>query len=132
MSLSNDMQAIPRLFGNAVEQLGKLVQNEANLARAEIGQKLGQAKLGATYLAVAGIFAIPALVVLFIALAIWLSTAFALTPVTGYVIAGALGAAIALVLALTGMSHLKPENLTPTVTLREVERDIQTAKELAR
>lgn len=132
MSLSNDMQAIPRLFGNAVEQLGKLVQNEANLARAEIGERIGQVKLGATYLAVAAVFAIPAAVVLLIALAIWLSTAFALTLVTGYVIAGALGAVIALVLALTGMSHLKPENLTPTVTLREVERDIQTATELAR
>jgi hypothetical protein len=132
MSLSNDMQMIPRLFGNAVEQLAKLVQNEANLARAEIGQKFAQVKLGATYLAGAAIFAIPALVVLLIALAIWLTTAFALAPATGYLIAGALGAIVALVLGLTGMSHLKPENLAPTVTMREVERDIQTAKELAR
>lgn len=132
MSLSNDMQAIPRLFGNAVEQLGKLVQNEASLARAEISEKLGQAKLGATYLAAAAIFAIPALVLLLIALAIWLSTAFALAPATAYLIAGAAAIVVALVLAMTGMSHLKPENLTPKVTLREVERDIQTAKELAR
>jgi hypothetical protein len=30
------------------------------------------------------------------------------------------------------MSYLKPENLKPQVTLREVERDVATAKELAR
>jgi len=34
MALSNDLNAIPRLFGDAVEQLGKLVQNEVQLARA--------------------------------------------------------------------------------------------------
>ena len=82
--------------------------------------------------AVAAVLAIPALVVLFIALAIWLSTAFELTAATGYLIAGGAGIVVALVLALMGMSHLKPENLTPSVTMREVERDIETAKELAR
>jgi uncharacterized membrane protein YgcG len=132
MSLSNDIQAIPRLFADAVEQLAKLVQNEAQLARAEIGQKFGQAKLGAAYLAAAATLAIPAVVVLLIALAIWLNTAFALTPAVGHLIAGALGVVVALVLGLTGMSYLKPDNLTPKVTIRAVERDIQTAKELAR
>jgi hypothetical protein len=132
MSLSSDIQAIPRLFADAVEQLAKLVQNEAQLARAEIGQKFGQAKLGAAYLAAAAILAIPAVAVLLIALALWLSTAFALNPATGYLIAGAVGVVVALVLGLTGMSYLKPDNLTPKVTIRAVERDIQTAKELAR
>ena len=132
MSLSNDIHAISSLLGDAVQQLGKLVQNEAQLARAEIGHKLGQAKLGAAYLAGAAILAIPALVVLLIALALWLSTAFVLAPATGYFIAGAAGAVVALVLGLTGMSHLKPDNLTPKVTMHEVERDIQTAKVLAR
>jgi hypothetical protein len=132
MSLSNDIQAIPRLLADAVEQLAKLVQNEAQLARAEIGQKFGQAKLGAAYLAAAAILAIPAVVVLLIALAIWLTTAFALAPAVGHLIAGALGVVVALVLGLIGMSYLKPDNLTPKVTIRAVERDIQTAKELAR
>jgi hypothetical protein len=115
-----------------VEQLAKLVQNEAQLARAEIGQKFGQAKLGAAYLAAAAILAIPAVVVLLIALAIWLTTAFALAPAVGHLIAGAVGVVVALVLGLTGMSYLKPDNLTPKVPIRAVERDIQTAKELAR
>ena len=47
MSLSEDFNAIPKLFGDAVEQLGKLVQNEAQLARAELSQKITQAGIGA-------------------------------------------------------------------------------------
>jgi hypothetical protein len=132
MSLPNDIQAIPRLLGSAVEQLAKLVQNEANLARAELGQKFGQAKLGVAYLAGATIFAIPALGIMLVALALWMAAAFHLSPPAAHLIAGALAAAVALALGMTGLSYLKTENLTPSVTLREVERDIQTAKELAR
>ena len=47
MSLSSDIRSIPELFGDAIAQLGKLVQNEAQLARAEISQKINQAKLAA-------------------------------------------------------------------------------------
>lgn len=132
MSLSNDIHAIPGLVGDAVEQLAKLVQNEAQLARAEISQKVTQAGIGAAYLAGAAILAIPVLVVLLIALALWVSSAFALAPAAGYLIAGAVGGIAALGLGLAGMSYLKPENLTPKVTMRQVERDMQTAKELVR
>ena len=55
MSLSSDLNAIPRLFGDAVEQLGKLVQNEVQLARAELSQKITQASIGAAYIAGAAI-----------------------------------------------------------------------------
>ena len=132
MSLSNDINAIPRLLGDAVEQLGKLVQNEAQLARAEISAKVTQAGIGAAYLAGAAMLVIPVLVVLLIALALWLSGAFALSAAASYAIAGAIGAVVAGALGLMGMSYLKPDNLTPKVTMRQVERDIQTAKELAR
>jgi hypothetical protein len=33
MTLSNDVREIPRLFGEAVDQLGKLVRNERSLRR---------------------------------------------------------------------------------------------------
>ncbi len=36
MSISDDVRTIPALFGDAIEQLGKLVQNEVQLARAEL------------------------------------------------------------------------------------------------
>jgi putative superfamily III holin-X len=131
MPLSDDLHTIPRLFGDAVEQLGKLLQNEARLARAELTQKIAQAGIGAAYLLGAAIFCIPVLVVLLIALALWL-TQLGLSPVVAHLAAAACGVGISIVLALIGMSHLKPENLKPKVTIQQVERDVATAKELAR
>ena len=131
MALSNDLNAIPRLFGDAVEQLGKLVQNEVQLARAELAQKMTQASIGAAYVTGAAILSIPVLVVLLIAMALWL-TQLGLSPVVAHLAAAACGAVISVILAMVGMSHLKPENLKPKVTMRQVERDITTAKEMAR
>ncbi len=54
------------LFGDAVEQLGKLVQNETQLAKAELTQKITQAGIGAAYIGGAAILFIPVLVVLLI------------------------------------------------------------------
>jgi hypothetical protein len=132
MALSDDLHCIPRLVGDAVEQLGKLVQNEAQLARAELSEKLTLASMGAAYLACAGILAVPVLVLLLIALALWLTAAFGMSPATAHVLAAAAGAIVSLVLALVGLSYLKPENLKPKVTIRQVERDMEAAKEMAR
>lgn len=131
MALSDDLNVIPKLFGDAVEQLGKLVQNEAELARAELSQKLAQAGIGAAFVGLAGLFSVPVLVLLLIAFALWL-TQLGFAPVTAHLLAAAAGAVVALILGLMGMSYLKPANLKPRVTMREVERDIATAKELVR
>jgi hypothetical protein len=131
MALSNDLNAIPRLFSDAVEQLRKLVQNEVHLARAELGQKMTQAGIGAAYVGGAAILSIPVLVVLLITLALWLAQ-MGLSPVLAHLAAAACGAVIAAILAMIGISHLKPDNLKPKVTMRQVERDVATAKELAR
>jgi thiol:disulfide interchange protein len=74
---------------------------------------------------------IPVLVVLLIAMALWL-TQLGLSPVVAHLAAAACGAVISVILAMVGMSHLKPENLKPKVTMQQVERDITTAKEMAR
>ena len=130
MALSDDLHTIPQLFGDAVEQLGKLVQNEAQLAKAELSQKITQAGIGAAYVGAAAMLCIPVLVILLIALALWL-TQIGLSPVAAHLASAAVGAVICGILAMTGMSYLKPENLKPKVTIREVERDVATAKELA-
>jgi hypothetical protein len=131
MSLSDDIRVIPGLFGDAVEQLGKLVQNEVNLAQAEMSQKITQAGMGAAYLVGAAVLAIPVLVVLLIALALWL-TQVGLFPVTAYLVSAACGATGSAILAMVGKTYLNPENLKPKVTLQQVNRDLITAKELAR
>jgi len=131
MALSEDLHAIPRLFGNAVEQLGKLVQNEAQLARAEMSQKIAQAGIGVAFVGGAAILCVPVLVVLLLALALWL-VELGLSPPLAHLAAAGCGALACAVLALIGSQYLKPDSLKPKVTMQQVERDVATAKELAR
>lgn len=131
MSLSQDLNDIPKLFGDAVEQLGKLVQNEAQLARTEMAEKITQAGIGTAYLAGAAALCIPVLVMLLIALSILLIQS-GLSPVAAYLTSAVVGAILSGILAAIGFNRLKPENLTPHVTIKEVSRDVATAKELAR
>jgi|1185.fasta_scaffold02915_3 Putative Actinobacterial Holin-X, holin superfamily III len=131
MGLADDINAIPRLFGDAVEQLGKLVQNEAQLAKAELSQKITQAGIGAAYIGGAAVLLIPVLVLLLMAVADWF-VAMGLAPASAHLAAAGCGAIICGVLAGIGLSYLKPEQLKPKVTIQQVERDVATAKELAR
>lgn len=131
MSLSNDVRSIPALFGDAIEQLGKLVSNEVQLARAEIAEKVTQAGMGVAYVAAAGVLMIPVLVVLLITLALWLNQ-MGMSPVVSHLIAAAVGAMVSLILGLVGLNHLRAKKLMPYVTIRQVERDVAAAKELAK
>lgn len=131
MSLSDDTRTITSLVGDAVEQLGKLMQNEVQLAKAELSEKAARAGMGAAYLGAAAILTIPVLVVLLVSLALWLGQ-MGLSPPLAHLLAAAVGAAVAVVLALLGKSYLTPANLTPKVTMRQVERDVAAAKELTR
>ena len=129
--LTEDLHAIPGLVSDTAEQLGKLLQNEAQLARAELSQKVSQAATGAAYVIGAAILSIPVLVLLLIALALFLVQQ-GLSPALSHLISAGVGLAISAVLAMIGAKYLKPDNLKPHVTLHQVGRDIQTAKELAR
>jgi hypothetical protein len=129
--LTDDLHAIPGLLSDTAEQLGKLLQNEAQLARAELSQKMSQAATGAAYVIGAALLSIPVLVLLLIALALFLVQQ-GLSPALAHLIAAGVGLAISAVLAVVGARYLKPAELKPQVTLHQVERDIQTVKELSR
>jgi hypothetical protein len=131
MTLSHDVREIPRLFGDAVEQLAKLVRNEAQLAQAELSQKVTLAGIGAAYIAGAAMLAVPVLVLALIALALWLGQ-MGLNPALAHLVAAAVGLAVSVTLAVVGKSYFTPANLTPKVTLRQVEKDVAAVKEMAR
>ena|ERR1043165_362898 len=127
--IADDMRSIARLFGDAVDNLSKLIQTEIQLARTEITQKATQAGIGAGMLVGALFFLTPALVLLLIAFAIWL-TQLGFSPVTAHLLAGCIALVISAILAGIGISRLKPEALTPKNTISEVRRDITAAKEM--
>ena len=131
MSLSQDLRTIPSLLGDAVEQLGKLMQNEAQLARAELSEKVGIAMRGMLMMGAAAILVIPVLVMLLLALALALHSA-GLSAWLAALVSALAGGAVAAILLLVGRTHLRAEKLTPRVTLHELEADVGAAKELVR
>lgn len=124
-------ETIPQLVGDALDQLGKLINNEVQLARAEFAQTVARAGKGAALLAAAGLMFVPTAVMLMIAFALFL-TQRGFSPVTAHLISTGVGLAVMAVLALVGMSYLKVENLKLKVTAQQLERDVATAKELAK
>jgi len=128
--IAEDVRSISRLFGDALDNLSKLIRTEIQLARAEITEKASSAAVGIGMLFGALLLLVPCLVLFLIAFAIWL-THLGLSPVTAHFLSGCIALLLSAGLAFLGSSRLKPSALKPKVTIREVERDVAAAKEMA-
>jgi len=130
MSMDNrtDSRSVSDLLSEALQQVGKLIQNELRLARAEMGAKAAQAGMGIGMLVGAALVTIPALVLLLMALAGWF-VHLGLGPAVSDLLAGVIGLLISGGLAWLGMNRLKPENLTPNRTLDQLEQDAAAVRE---
>lgn len=131
MTAPNDTRSIADLLGNAVSQLGKLIGNEIQLARAELSQKLSQGAEGVAFLVGALVASIPALVMLSIGIALFLVQRGFSAP-TAYLSVAGVDGLIAVALAVVGMNRLKVEKLKPTITLQQLARDLDAVKESVR
>ena len=124
-------RSIPELFSDAVGQLGKLVGNEFELARAELSEKASQAGRAVGLIGAGAVFLIPALVLLLMAVAAMLISG-GFSAAAAYFMTGAGAALISGALIATGLSRLSGDALKPTMTLEQVERDKIAAKEMVR
>ena len=127
----NDLRALSTLFGDALSQFAKLFQNEVDLAKAELGEKVQ--KVGGALVFVAGgaVLVIPALVMALFALSAALITAGWSQPVA-YLTSAIVAAVIAGVLFAIGLNRLDARNLAPHETIRQLEKDKDTAKGMVR
>ncbi|MEZ5763717.1 MAG: phage holin family protein [Xanthobacteraceae bacterium] len=125
----DELKATASLAGDALSQFAKLFQNEVDLAKAEVAEKASQAARAAGLLVGAAILAIPVLTMVLFALAALLIARDWSEPIA-YLVAALVGAIIAGVLAYFGMRKLAPENLTPSETLGQLQKDKQAVKGL--
>ncbi|EPX83121.1 hypothetical protein ruthe_02738 [Rubellimicrobium thermophilum DSM 16684] len=127
MSQDDDPRPMGALLGDAINQVTRLVRGEIALARAELAQNVRQAGMGVAMLAIAGLLALVALHVLAAALVAALAPA--MGPGWAALLVGGATLVLAGLLLLRGLAILRPENLTPTRTIRNVQADAQTIKE---
>jgi uncharacterized protein YacL len=123
-----DGRPVSELFADALKQLSKLMGNELQLARAEIAVKASEAMSAVGLVVGAGLFLIPALVVLLMALAAWIEE-FGTRSSIAHLMAGAVGLVIGGILAGIAMNRLKANPLVPKRTLEQLQRDVAAAKE---
>ena len=128
MAMTRDQRSVSELFSDAINQFSRLIRNEVSIARAEIASKATNAAMGLGLLVGATLFVIPSLVLVLLALSAWLSELGLSDPLAN-LLAGVVGLLISGVLACMGKTRLNPENLKPTRTINELQRDVAAVKE---
>ena len=131
MTTKTDLRAISHLFGDALSQFSKLFQNEVDLAKAELGEKVQQIGGAVGLIAAGAVFVIPAIVMALFALSAALIAGGWSQPVS-YLMSAIVAAVLAGILFAVGMNRLDARHLAPRETLRQLEKDKDTVKGMVR
>jgi membrane protein implicated in regulation of membrane protease activity len=131
MNTQSDVRTISTLLGDALSQFAKLFQNEVDLAKAELGEKVQQVGWAVGFFAAGAVLVIPALVMALFALSAALITGGWSQPIS-YLISAIVAAVLAGVLFAVGVNRLDARNLAPRETMRQLEQDKDTVKEMVR
>lgn len=131
MTTQSDLRVISGLLGDALSQFAKLFQNEVDLAKAELGEKVQQVGGAMGFIAAGAILVIPAVVMALFALSAALIEAGWSQPIS-YLASAVIAAVLAGVLFAVGINRLDARHLAPRETMRQLEKDKDTVKEMVR
>ena len=131
MSTRSDFGTISTLLSDALSQFAKLFQNEVDLAKAELAEKVQRVGFAVGFLAAGAILVIPALVMALFALSAALMAA-GWSPAISYLVCAVGAAAVAGALFAVGMNRLDARNLAPRETISQLEKDKATVKDMVR
>ena len=127
----NDLRTISTLLGDALSQAATLFQNEVDLAKAELGEKVQKVGSALGFVAAGAVLVIPAIVMALFALSAELVDA-GLPPPGAYFVSAIVAAVVASVLFAIAISRLNARNLVPHETIGQLEKDKNTVKGMVR
>ena len=131
MTTQSDLRGISGPLGDALSQFAKLFQNEVDLAKAELGEKVQQIGGAMGFIAAGAILVIPAVVMALFALSATLIQAGWSQPLS-YLASAVIAAVLAGVLFAVGINRLGARHLAPRETMRQLEKDKDAVKEMVR
>jgi hypothetical protein len=117
-------RSVGELFADLSHQLGDLIQQEARLAKAELGTKLASAGKHAAMVGAAAIFGLTAVIAVAAAVALLL-VEMGVAPWLSAVITAALMALTAFVLAQSGLAALRKTSIAPVETIHSLKETSQ-------
>jgi len=120
-------RSLPEVFSDTLNDFADLFRKELQLARAELSSNVSTKLRGGLWLAIAGLFALLALALILGGLVAWITTFDVSLHFAFLIVAAGVGLAAVLAYA-AGRSDAQAE-LTPSRTISQVERDIETTKE---
>jgi hypothetical protein len=120
---------IPDIFSDVIAQFTTLMHKEAQLARAEVFDRIGKATSGLGFVIGGAVLLIPALVVLLNAAVAGLTERGHLAPYWSALIVGGAALVLGLTLLVFGSRRLRPTNMIPVRTIHQFQRDAAVAKE---
>lgn len=121
--------SVPELLSSALGQVSTLFRKEIQLARAEVGEKVGQATGAIVPIAAGGAVLLGVLILLLFALASLLVRLFDLATGWAQLIVAVVFAVVGYALVRSGLSKLKTSSLVPERTTEQLSRDAQVVKE---
>jgi hypothetical protein len=121
-------QGLHKLIGDALRETSTLARKEFALFRTEMTDNVRRLVMGIVAFVAAAVFAVAALMLLTEALVEWLARILDSEALAALIVAAVMGA-IAIGLALYGRSAVSSASLTPTRTVRSVERDAEVITE---
>ena len=119
-------RSIPDVIGDVVHQVTTLIRKEAQLARAEMSEKMGHAVSGIALAIFGAVLAIPALVILLEAIVAALMSAGIPVYWSAFIVGG-VALIIGIALLAAGANRLKAGNLVPQKTINQLQRDAEVA-----
>ena len=119
---------IQNLIGEALRESSDLARKKLTLFKAELAANVKTLAIGAALMAVAGIFAIAALILFTEALVKWLATVVDSEALAALIVGGGM-AVIAVGLVLYGRSTMSAASLAPNRSIKSIQRDTQVLSE---
>jgi uncharacterized membrane protein YqjE len=129
--LRRDVSSISALVGDALSQFTRLFQSELDLAKAELSEKAQQVGTASGFIAVGAMLVIPAIVMALLALATLLMS-YGWSEPTSYLVAAVIAAVLAAVAFAIGIPRLNRRHLAPSETMRQLEKDKDVVRGMAR
>jgi len=124
---TSDERSLGELFSSLSKDTTTLLRQEIELAKAEVSEKVTEAGKSVTALAVGGMIAYAALILILAAVAIGLSQV--MSPWLATLIVGVVVAIIGLILVQRGLSTLKHLSFVPKKTLETLKEDKEWAQQ---
>jgi Putative Actinobacterial Holin-X, holin superfamily III len=131
MAHRSSQRSILDIGSDLLAQFPILVRKEAQLARAELSEKISRVGMGLAFIGIGAVLLIPALVVLLIAAVNALQDA-GFEPAIAALIVGGSALLIGIILLLIGINRMKVENLVPNKTIHQLQEDALVAKQQVR